>query len=184
MSLTGLFVSEDRSLLLGFFTYRPLYWCYPTARRWGGGTRGRRAGPSPAFAFGLHVVILMAQWDGYRVPLALRLVKAKGSKGYQSENALFREMLQAVVLPAWCKQVVVVADAASPSRANLQVIQARGWFFVMAFPRTWKLANGHHLRDLVTHLPLHQYRQESNRASRPPEVSLLRHWRGHVAGDL
>jgi hypothetical protein len=111
------------------------------------------------FTFGLHVVILIAQWDVYRVPLAFRLVKPKGSAGYQSENALFREMLQEVILPAWCKKVVVVADAAYPSRANLQAIQARGWFFVIAFPRTWKLANGQYLRDLVTHLPLHHYRQ-------------------------
>jgi hypothetical protein len=111
------------------------------------------------FTFGLHVVILMAQWDVYRLPLAFRLVKPKESLGYQSENVLFREMLQAVVLPAWCKKVVVVADAAYPSRANLQAIQARHWFFVIAFPRTWKLANGQHLRDIVTHLPLHHYRQ-------------------------
>jgi hypothetical protein len=111
------------------------------------------------YTFGLHVVILIAQWDVYRIPLAFRLVKPKGSPGYQSENALFRQMLQEVVLPAWCKQVVVVADAAYPSRANLQAIQARQWYFVMAFPRTWKLANGQHLRDLVTHLPIHHYRQ-------------------------
>jgi hypothetical protein len=111
------------------------------------------------YTFGLHVVILIAQWDVYRVPLAFRLVKAKGSNGYQSENALFREMLQEVVLPAWCKKVVVVADAAYPSRANLQAIQARGWFFVIAFPRTWKLATGQSLRDLVTHLPIHHYHQ-------------------------
>lgn len=111
------------------------------------------------FTFGLHVVILIAQWDVYRVPLAFRLVKPKGRAGYQSENALFREMLQEVILPAWCKKVVVVADAAYPSRANLQAIQARGWFFVIAFPRTWKLANGQYLRDIVTHLPLHHYRQ-------------------------
>jgi Transposase DDE domain len=111
------------------------------------------------YTFGLHVVILIAQWDVYRVPLAFRLVKPKGSKGYQSENALFREMLQEVILPAWCKIVVVVADAAYPSRANLQAIQARHWFFVIAFPRTWKLTNGQHLRDVVTHLPIHHYRK-------------------------
>jgi hypothetical protein len=111
------------------------------------------------YTFGLQVVILIAQWDVYRVPLAFGLVKPKGSPGSQSENALFRQMLQAVVLPAWCKQVGVVADAAYPSRANLHAIQARGWFFVMAFPRTWKRANGQHLRDLVTHLPTHHYRQ-------------------------
>jgi hypothetical protein len=68
-------------------------------------------------------------------------------------------MLREVVLPAWCKKVVVVADAAYPSRANLQAIQARGWYFVIAFPRTWKLANGQYLRDVVTHLPIHHYRQ-------------------------
>jgi hypothetical protein len=111
------------------------------------------------YTFGLHVVILIAQWEVYRVPLAFRLVKPKGSKGYQSENALFREMLQAVILPAWCKKVVVVADAAYPSRANLQAIQARQWYFVIAFPRTWKLAHGQYLRDIVTHLPVHYYRQ-------------------------
>jgi hypothetical protein len=111
------------------------------------------------YTFGLHVVILIAQWDVYRVPLAFRLVQPKGSKGYQSENALFREMLQEVVVPAWVKRVVVVADAAYPSRANLQAIQARHWFFVIALPRTWKLANGQHLRDVVTHLPIHHYRK-------------------------
>src|SRR5262249_48768910 len=104
------------------------------------------------YTFGLHVVILLAQWDVYRVPLAFRVVKPKGSAGYQSENALFREMLQEVVVPGWVKQVIVVADAAYPSRANLQAIQARQWFFVIAFPRTWKLTNGQYLRDVVTHL--------------------------------
>ncbi len=111
------------------------------------------------FTFGLHVVILLAQGGVYRIPLAFRLVKPKGSQGYQSENALFREMLQAVVVPAWVKQVVVVADAAYPSRANLQALQARQWFFVMAFPRTWKLTNGQSLRDVVTHLPRQYYRK-------------------------
>jgi hypothetical protein len=110
------------------------------------------------YTFGLHVVLLIAQWEVYRVPLAFRLVQPKGSPGYQSENALFREMLQEVVVPAWVTQVVVVADAAYPARANLQAIQARGWFFVIAFPRTWKLATGQHLRDLVTHLPRPHYR--------------------------
>ena len=94
------------------------------------------------FTFGLPVVLVIAQWDVYRIPLAFRLVKTKESNEYQSETALFREMLQEVVLPAWGKKVVVVADAAYPARANLQAIQARGWYFVIAFPRTWQLANG------------------------------------------
>ena len=120
--------------------------------------KARRNEHAP-YTFGLHVVSLIAQWGGSRIPLAFRLVTPKGRKGYQSGNALFREMLQEVVLPAWVKRVVVVADAAYPSRANLQAIQARHWFFVLASPRPWKLANGQHLRDVVTHLPLHYYRK-------------------------
>jgi Transposase DDE domain len=111
------------------------------------------------FTFGLHVVIVIAQWDVYRIPLAFRLVKSKDHRAYQSESTLVREMFAHLLLPAWCKRVVVVADAAYPSRATLQAIQARGWFFVIAFPRTWKLANGQHLRDVVTHLPIHHYQQ-------------------------
>lgn len=89
--------------------------------------KGRLNEDAP-FTFGLHVVIFIAQCDVYRIPLAFRLVKPQERKDYQSENALLREMLKAVRLPAWCKKVVVVADAAYPSRANLQAIQARGWF--------------------------------------------------------
>jgi hypothetical protein len=57
------------------------------------------------YTFGLHVVILLAQGDVYRVPLAFRVVKPKGSPGSQSENALLREMLQDVGLPTWVKHV-------------------------------------------------------------------------------
>jgi hypothetical protein len=105
------------------------------------------------FTWGLHVVLLIAQWDIYRIPLDFRLVKPKKCKDYRSENTLFREMLEAFVPPPWCKAVIVVADAAYASRDNLKAIQARRWFFVIAFPRTWKLANGQHLRDIVTPAP-------------------------------
>ena len=120
--------------------------------------KGRLNEPAP-FTWGLHVVLLIAQWGVYRIPLDFRLVKPKKHKGYRSENALFRDMLKGLVLPAWCERVIVVADAAYASRKNLKAIQARGWFFVIAFPRTWKLANGQYLRDIVTHLPIHHYRQ-------------------------
>jgi hypothetical protein len=120
--------------------------------------KGRLNAYAP-FTFGVHVVIVIAQWDVYRIPLAVRLVKPKASPDSQSENALVRERFAEIILPAWCKQVVVVADAAYPSRANLQAIQARGWYFVSAFPRTWKRVNGQHLRDVVTPLPIHHYRQ-------------------------
>ena len=109
------------------------------------------------FTVGLHLVLLIAQWGVYRIPLDFRLVKSKTHKAYRSEPMLVRDMLEALVLPPWCKCVIVVADAAYASRKNLKAIQTRGWFFVIAFPRTWKLANGHYLRDIVTHLPIHHY---------------------------
>jgi hypothetical protein len=34
------------------------------------------------YTFGLHLVVLLAQWDVYRIPLAFRLVRRKGTKGY------------------------------------------------------------------------------------------------------
>jgi hypothetical protein len=89
------------------------------------------------YTFGLHLVILIAQWDVHRVPLAFRLIKPKGTKDYQSENALFRHMLQEVIVPAWCKKVVVVVDAAYPWRVNLEAIQAQQWFFVIIFLSGW-----------------------------------------------
>jgi hypothetical protein len=110
------------------------------------------------YTFGLHVVVLLAQWDVYGIPLAFRLVRRKGSQGYQSEQVLFRQMLNELVLPRWCSKVIVVADAAYASRQNLQAIQARHWWFVIAFPRTWKFTDGHSLRDLVARLPRAFYR--------------------------
>jgi len=111
------------------------------------------------YTFGLHAVVLLAQWEVYRMPLAFRLVRRKGTLGYQSEQVLFRQMLQELVLPRWCSQVIVVADAAYASRENLRAIQARHWWLVIAFPRSWQFTDGHSLRDLVAHLPHVYYRQ-------------------------
>ena len=104
-------------------------------------------------------MVLLAQWEVYRIPLAFRLVRRKGTPGYQSEQVLFRQMLNELVLPRWCTKVIVVADAAYASHENLQAIQARHWWFVIAFPRTWKFTDGHSLRDLVAHLPHVYYRK-------------------------
>jgi hypothetical protein len=103
--------------------------------------KGRRNEYAP-FTFGSHVAIVIAQGAVYRLPPACRLVKPKTHPAYQSEKAWVREMFAQVILPAWCQHVGVVADAAYPSRANLRALQARSWFFVLAFPRTWELANG------------------------------------------
>jgi hypothetical protein len=111
------------------------------------------------FTSGLPVVIVIAPWEVYRVPLACRLGKPQASQDYQSEKVLVREMLGGVVRPAWCKKVVAVADAAYPSRATLQARRARSWYLVIAFPRPGELATGQYLREVVPHLPLHYSRQ-------------------------
>src|SRR5262249_58700303 len=61
----------------------------PWAKAW-------RRNESQPYTFGLQVVVLLAQWDVYRLPLAFRRVQRKGTKGSQSENALFRQMVQEV----------------------------------------------------------------------------------------
>jgi Transposase DDE domain len=95
----------------------------------------------------------MAQWDVYRIPVDVALVRRTDEPHYQPENALFRQMRQDFRRPTWCQEVVVTADAADASRANLATIQALGYGSVMALPRTWKFAKGKAVKDLVTHLP-------------------------------
>src|SRR5262249_52696107 len=95
--------------------------------------------------------------------------------GLQPENALFRQMLQEFQRPAWCQEVVVTADAAYASRANLDLIQELGYIDVVALPRTWKCANGKALKALVTHLPRGKYSQ-----MRIPTVNTQRHWTARV----
>jgi len=99
--------------------------------------KSRRLNQYRPYTFGLHAVVLLAQWDVYRIPLAFRLVRRKGSQGYQSEQALFGQMPNQLVLPPWCSKVMVVADAAYASRQNLLALQARRWWFIIAFLRSW-----------------------------------------------
>jgi hypothetical protein len=105
------------------------------------------------YVFGFRIVLLMAPWDVYRMPVDFTLVRRTDDPDYRPENALFRQMLHDFRRPAWCAEVVVTAAAAYASRANLALIQALGYGYVMALPRTWKVANGQALKALVTHLP-------------------------------
>jgi len=84
-------------------------------------------------------------------------------------------MLHEFRRPAWCQEVVVTADAAYASRANLALIQELGYSDVVALPRTWKCANGKALKALVTHLPRGKYSQ-----MRIPTVNTQRHWTARV----
>jgi hypothetical protein len=126
--------------------------------------KGRISQHHPWF-FGLRFVLLMAAWDGYRIPVGFRLILPKRHVGYRSENALFREMVGAFVPPSWATLVIVGGDAAYGSKANMRMVQdrdkadtARRWGLVFAIARTWKTVEEKSLKHLVTHIP-HKYDQ-------------------------
>jgi len=75
------------------------------------GQKGRLSQHHPWF-FGLRFVRLMAAWDGYRVPVSVRIIVPKRHAAYRSENALLRAMVEAFVPPSWAKLGLVGGDAA------------------------------------------------------------------------
>ena len=73
--------------------------------------KGRKSEHQPWF-FGVRFAVLIATWDGYRFPVAFRLIRPKTHPEYHTENALFREMVSHFVPPAWAKRVIVAGAAA------------------------------------------------------------------------
>lgn len=125
--------------------------------------KGRKSNRHPYF-FGIRFVILMAAWDVYRIPVGFRIILPKLHPDYQTENALFREMVLQFVPPTWAKMVIVQGDAAYGSKDNMKMVQQRDtadqnrhWRFVFGIARTWKSEDGKSLRDLVNHLPRKYY---------------------------
>jgi hypothetical protein len=45
------------------------------------------------YVFGCRVVLLIAQWDVYRIPVDFALIRQKDEPDYQPEHALFRQLL-------------------------------------------------------------------------------------------
>ena len=121
--------------------------------------KGRTSKNEPYF-FGIRFVVLMVQWDIYRIPVDFSIVLPKGHPDYKTENQLFREMLRRFKPPTWAKRVIVTADAAFASIDNMQLVKEldrsdpnRRWGFVFAMARTWKMEDDKSLSDLVKHTP-------------------------------
>lgn len=121
--------------------------------------KGRKSEYQPWF-FGIRFVLLIANWDVYRLPVAFRLIRPQSHPAYQPENALFRAMVERFVPPTWAKRVIVEGDAAEGSQENMPLVlkrdaddPTRRWGFVFAIARTWKTVEGKAIKDLVTHLP-------------------------------
>jgi hypothetical protein len=125
--------------------------------------KGRKSKSHPWF-FGLRFVLLIAAWDGYRIPVGFRIILPKRHQGYQNENALFREMVGEFIPPSWATLVIVSGDSAYGSKANMKMVKdcdqaddERRWGFVFAIARTWKTVDEKMLKNLVTHLPRKLY---------------------------
>ena len=126
--------------------------------------KGRKSQYDPWF-FGVRFALLIVSWDVFRLPVAFRLIRPKSHPKYQTENALFREMVGRFNPPAWAKVVIVEGDAAYGSQDNMKMVLQRdasgpgAWGFVFAIARTWKTVEGKAIKDLVTHLPRQYYRR-------------------------
>lgn len=129
-----------------------------------------RQSESASYTFGFDMVVLVASWDCFRIPIAIATI-APERKGHQ--NLLFRQMLRAFEPPAWLREVVVVADAGYPANATLQLITDLQWTYVFAMPRTRKFTNGKYVRDFVQYLPKSLYRR---RATYKPDGKRQDYW--------
>jgi hypothetical protein len=143
-----------------------------------------RHGEHEPYTFGFEMVLVMASWDRFRVPVALALIAPK-IKGHQ--NILFRQMLQDFAPPSWTRHIVVIADAGFAANATLRLITEKHYGYVFAMPRTRKFTNGKHLRDLVQHLPKsYSYRRASAKPDgrRQDYWVFVRHATLHKLGDV
>lgn len=134
---------------------------------WGHVTRQSESSP---YTFGFGMVVLIASWDGFRIPVALAPIDPK-RKGHQ--NILFRQMLKDFEPPAWVREIIVVADAGYAANVTLKLINELHWTYVFAMPRTRKFTNGKYVRDMVQHLPKIHYRR---RATSKPDGRRQDYW--------
>jgi hypothetical protein len=144
-------------------------------------TRHREHDP---YSFGFEMVLLIASWGRFRVPVALAPMDPAITG---PQNILFRQMLKDFVPPAWVRQIVVVADAGFAANATLRLMTEKHYTYVFAMPRTRKFTHGKHLRDLVQHLPKScSYRRASHKPDgrRQDYWVFTRHATLHNLGDV
>jgi hypothetical protein len=102
------------------------------------------------YHFGFEMVLLIASWDRYRLPIRIAVMDPK-VKGHQ--NILFRHLLETVELPSWVRQVIVSGDAGFAANPTVKLIEKKGWTYVFAMARNRKFTNGKYVSDLMRHLP-------------------------------
>ena len=75
-----------------------------------------KTGKFDPYVFGHTVLLLIAQWGQFRIPLAVRVINPE-IKGHQ--NILVRELLTQFVPLAWCQRIVIEADAGFAAKAEI-----------------------------------------------------------------
>ena len=67
-----------------------------------------RQSKSSPHVFGFAMVVLVASWNGFRIPIRMATLDPE-RKGHQ--KILFRQMLRDFEAPSWVREIVVLGDA-------------------------------------------------------------------------
>jgi hypothetical protein len=156
--------ADGKLYLIGDTTHKP-----KRGKKHSLGHVTRQSSSSPHF-FGFGMVVLVASWNGFRIPIHIAPIDPE-RKGHQ--NMLFRQMLRDFEAPSWVREIVVLGDAGYPATETLKLIDELGWRYVFAVPRNRKFTNGKYVRDLVQHLPKSRYRR---RATSKPDGKRQDYW--------
>lgn len=108
--------------------------------------KSRSNGP---WILGLQILVVCYQWNSYRIPVAFALIHNKESETYKRPNQVLRELLTSIPIPTWAKQVVILADAGFAAKENFRLFQKWNWGYVVRLPRSWKLADGRKLKNII-----------------------------------
>ena len=119
--------------------------------------------------FGIKFVVLMLQWNNFRIPIDFEIVYPKKHAEYENENKLFRKMLLRFYPCTWMKRIIVLGDSGFASKDNLKYIVKRAkkerkritWGFLFSFPKTWKTKNNQKLKDIAKHTPKTFYKRKT-----------------------
>jgi hypothetical protein len=120
--------------------------------------------------FGFDLVLQLASWGRYRVPVRMGLVDPK-HPGHP--NLLFRHMLRNFLPPKWAEQVVVLADAGFAANLTFWLLAQKHYGYVFAVSRSRKMTTGQHLSDCARHLPNSRYHRL---ASCKPDGRHIDYW--------
>lgn len=109
-----------------------------------------------AYGFGSEVLLVLACWGHYRIPVGC-VVLDPAEKGAPNQHC--RRLVREFPLPQWVREVLVVADAGFAASATFRQLEEQGYKYVFAAARPRKFTDGKSRRDFVRQLPKSCYRR-------------------------